>query len=189
MGSTPAQPMTWLMYALMTVASWGVYGVFLHMGRTGMADKVNGSFKAFLLVGVAYFLTAVLAPLCILWMRGADWSYPLPGVGWSLVAGIMGAFGAFFVLVAFASKGTPSVVMTIVFAGAPVVNAIVATMLHPPENGLAGIPWQFVAGILLAVAGGGLVTLYNPGAAVPHAPAKAAHTAPVQPTQPITQTS
>ena len=52
----------WLVFALMTVASWGLYGIFLHMGQTGMKDPVNGRYKAFLMVGVAYVLVAVLAP-------------------------------------------------------------------------------------------------------------------------------
>ena len=55
--------MNWLAFALMTVVSWGLYGAFLHTGQLGMADPVNGRYKAFLFVGLAYFLTAVLAPL------------------------------------------------------------------------------------------------------------------------------
>ena len=55
--------MNWLLFALLTVVSWGVYGVMLHQGQLGMADKDNGRYMAFLYVGIAYFLTAVLAPL------------------------------------------------------------------------------------------------------------------------------
>ena len=54
------------MFALMTVASWGVYGIMLHSGQLGMNDAENGRYKAFLWVGIAYFLVAVLAPLAIL---------------------------------------------------------------------------------------------------------------------------
>jgi drug/metabolite transporter (DMT)-like permease len=152
----------WLLYASMTVAAWGVYGIFLHTGQTTMQDPVNGRYKAFLLVGVAYFLTAVLAPLAVLWLRGSTWDFAPAGMGWSLLAGIVGAIGAFCVLLAFGAGGTPSVVMTIVFAGAPVVNALVALAMHSPAGGLAGLRWQFVVGILLAALGGGLVTLYKP---------------------------
>src|SRR6267378_8673273 len=120
-----------LIFALMTVVSWGVYGVFLHTGQTAMKDAVNGRYKAFLFVGLAYFLTAVLAPLAMLVARGADWNYPRAGMGWSLLAGIVGAIGAFGVLLAFGARGTPAVVMSIVFAGAPVVNALYSLMLHP----------------------------------------------------------
>src|SRR6185436_78106 len=118
--------LTWLAFAFLTVISWGVYGVFLHTGQTYMGDPVNGRYKAFLFVGIAYFLTAVLAPLALLVAKGASWNYPPKGMWWSLIAGIVGAIGAFGVLLAFGAKGTPAVVMSIVFAGAPVVNAIYA---------------------------------------------------------------
>jgi hypothetical protein len=170
---------TWLAFALGTVACWGLYGVFLHSGQVGMADPAHGRYKAFLFVGLAYFLTAVLAPLAILLMNGASWTYPVAGMGWSLMAGIVGAIGAFCVLLAFGAKGQPSVVMTIVFGGAPVVNAIVALLLNPPAGGLNGIPKPFFLGLLLAIAGGCLVTFYKPAPAN-HAPAPAAVHAPTE---------
>ena len=81
----------WITYSLMTVAAWGVYGIFLHSGQAEMKDPVLGRYKAFLFVGIAYFLTAVLAPLVLLWMNGADWSFTASGSWWSLVAGVVGA--------------------------------------------------------------------------------------------------
>jgi len=154
--------MAWLAYALLTVVTWGVYGVLLHTGQIGMGDPANGRYKAFLLVGVAYFLTAVLAPLAVLKLNGADWVFPGRGVSWSLVAGLAGAVGAFGVLLAFGAKGSPAAVMSIVFAGAPIVNALVGLALHPPQGGWSSIRWPFLAGIVLAAAGGCLVTLYKP---------------------------
>ncbi len=159
----------WLAYALMTVSCWGLYGIFLHGGQLGMADPVNGRYKAYLFVGIAYFLVAVLAPLAILVVSGSDWNLPVKGITWSLIAGTVGAFGAFGVLLAFGAKGTPAVVMSIVFAGAPIVNAIVSMALHPPAGGLGGIRWQFAAGIALAALGGCLVSLYKPDPAPPKA--------------------
>jgi hypothetical protein len=70
------------------------------------------------------------------------------------------------VLLAFGAKGTPAVVMSIVFAGAPVVNALVAILQHPPSGGFGSIKPQFFLGIILAALGGCLVTLYKPGAPV-----------------------
>ena len=128
--------MTWLVFALMTVLTWGVYGILLHAGQLQMGDPENGRYKAFLFVGIAYFLTAVLAPLILLVLRGASWSYPAKGMSFSLLAGIAGAAGAFAVLLAFGAKGSPTVVMSIIFAGAPVVNAIVSLILHPPAGHL-----------------------------------------------------
>ena len=152
----------WLMYALLTVVSWGVYGIFLHTGQVAMGDPINGRYKAFLFVGIAYFLTAVLAPLALLVAKGATWTFPAKGLWWSLIAGIVGAIGAFGVLLAFGAKGTPAVVMSIVFAGAPVVNALYSLYLHPPAGGLGSLKPQFYLGIVLAAAGGCLVTFYKP---------------------------
>jgi drug/metabolite transporter (DMT)-like permease len=166
--------MNWLFFALMTVASWGVYGAFLHTGQLGMKDAVNGRYKAFLFVGLAYFLTAVLAPLILLVSRGASWNYPKGGMVWSLIAGIAGAIGAFCVLLAFGAKGTPAVVMSIVFAGAPIVNAVYSIVQHPPEGGLRSIKPQFLLGILLAALGGCLVTYYKPNPPVVKAPTQTA---------------
>ncbi|MCH2205175.1 MAG: hypothetical protein MK132_04795 [Lentisphaerales bacterium] len=161
---------TWMIFALSTVLCWGLYGIFLHKGQVGMADKELGKYKAFLFVGVAYFLIAVLAPLAILLKSDVKWQMPGGAIFWSLMAGVVGALGAFFVLLAFANKGMPSVVMSIIFAGAPIINAIVAISLHPPEGGLGTIRPQFFVGILLAAVGGCLVTLYKPGPAKAHAP-------------------
>jgi hypothetical protein len=74
-------------------------------------------------------------------------------------------------LLAFGAKGSPSVVMSIIFAGAPIVNALVALALHPPAGGYGSIRWQFFVGILLAALGGTLVTLYKPNPAPPKAAA------------------
>ena len=159
--------MNWLVFAMMTVVSWGLYGAFLHTGQMGMADPVNGRYKAFLFVGLAYFLTAVLAPLVLLKLQGATWVFPMKGALWSLLAGSVGAAGAFCVLLAFGAKGTPPVVMSIVFGGAPIVNALYSLALHPPEGGWSSIRWPFYVGLLLAALGGCLVTLYKPGPAAP----------------------
>ena len=174
--------MTWLIFALLTVVFWGVYGVFLHTGQMSMSDPVNGRYKAFLFVGLAYVLTAVIAPAVVLAVNGASWTFPAKGILWSLLAGLVGAAGAFCVLLAFGAKGLPSVVMSIVFAGAPIVNAIVVFSIHPPAGGFSNLRWQFVAGILLAAVGGCMVTLYKPGPAPPK-PATVSQAAPSEPLQ------
>jgi uncharacterized membrane protein HdeD (DUF308 family) len=169
--------MHWLAYVFLTIASWGLYGVFLHSGQIAMKDPVFGRYKAFLFVGVAYFIFAVLAPLALLKLQGSDFNFPSKGLWISLFAGILGAVGAFGILLAFGAKGVPQVVMSLVFAGAPVVNAVVATWMHPPKDGRAGVPWQFYAGILLAALGGCMVSLYRPAPA-PAATARATPPAP-----------
>ncbi|MDX1387591.1 MAG: hypothetical protein R3344_00250 [Acidobacteriota bacterium] len=174
-GGTSGAGLAWVIFVLLTVVTWGIYGVLLHTGQVSMSDPVNGRYKAFLFVGIAYFFTAILAPLLVLKMNGATWAFPAKGIVWSLLAGICGAAGAFGVLLAFGAKGSPAVVMSIVFAGAPIVNAGVALTVHPPAGGWGALRWQFVVGIVLAALGGCLVTLYKPGPA----PAKPAPTAEV----------
>lgn len=160
---------TWLLLALMTVLFWGLYGIFIHTGVMAFDPKAdpNARYKAFLFVGLAYFLTAVLAPLAILLATGSSWDFlsNTKGVTWSLIAGVVGAAGAFCVLLAFAKAGDPKlvpVIMSIIFAGAPIVNAIVALAWHPPKGGLSSIHPVFFVGILLAASGGLLVTLFKP---------------------------
>ncbi|MGK0520560.1 MAG: hypothetical protein ACJAUC_003266, partial [Planctomycetota bacterium] len=109
---------TWILFALLTVISWGLYGVLLHAGQVSMGDQVNGRYKAFFWVGIAYFLIAVLAPAGMLLAAKASWSMPGKAIGLSLVAGTVGAIGAFGVLLAFGAKGHPAAVMSIIFAGA-----------------------------------------------------------------------
>ena len=165
--------MNWLIFALMTVACWGLYGIFLHAGQVGMRDPHLGRYKAFLFVGIAYFITAVLAPLVVLLInKETDWSMPGKGMWLSLFAGILGAAGAFCVLLAMASgaaKGGPGAapliaisVMSIIFCGAPLVNAIVSICMERPEGGLAAVPWQFLCGILMAALGGFMVVKFKP---------------------------
>jgi hypothetical protein len=162
--------MNWLAFAFLTVVTWGVYGVFLHNGQSNMGDPVNGRYKAFLLVGVAYFLVAVLAPMAMLKLNGATWSFPSKGLWWSLLAGGVGAIGAFGVLLAFGAAPKPvpiyvPVIMSIIFAGAPIVNAFVSIWSHPPAGGMASIKWPFWLGIVLAAAGGALVSKFKPDSA------------------------
>lgn len=171
--------MAWLVFALLTVACWGLYGILLHSGQVAMGDPENGRYKAFLWVGVAYFVTAVLAPLLILVAKGAAWRMPAWGITWSLLAGLVGAAGAFAVLLAFGARGTPSVVMSIVFAGAPVVNAAVAVTV---AGTWGHVRLPFLLGILLAATGGCLVTLYRPAHAPPAGVRAAPHGAPPQST-------
>ena|SRR5579859_5053479 len=177
LNASHSQSQGWLFYALITVGCWGLYGAFLHSGQMGMQDPVHGRYKAFLCVGIAYFLTAVLAPLAVLVLKGASWNFTPSGIAWSLFAGIVGAVGAFSVLLAFGAKGSPAVVMSIVFAGAPVLNAIYSLILHPPAGGWLKVPAPFVLGIVLAAVGGCLVSLYKPAPAVLRPPAAASQTA------------
>lgn len=182
----------WLLLTFLTVFSWGVYGILLHKGQTLMQPSGTAPisaailrYKAFLFVGIAYFLVAVLAPLALLVGKGQAFTgYTSSGAIWSLIAGIAGAIGAFGVLLAFAEGGKPPAVMSIVFAGAPLVNALIGTILHPPAKGLGSVNPRFWIGILLAVTGGFLVARFNPGSPAPASKSSTSAPAPTKPQQP-----
>jgi len=50
--------MTWLLFVLGAVLSWGLYGPALHRGQVALGNPL----RALLCVGVAYFLIGVLVP-------------------------------------------------------------------------------------------------------------------------------
>ena len=178
---------TWLSFVFLTVICWGTYGIFLASGSEGMHDPANGRMKSFLFVGIAYFLAAVLAPLLILVLSGANWNYPIKGMVLSLIAGIVGAIGALGILLALNAAPRPvgpyvPVIMTIIFSLAPVLNAIISLFVNPPAGGWSKIPPLFWLGMLMAIGGGALVTKNKPGggppkhaAPAPAAPAVAEH--------------
>ena len=173
--------MNWLVFALMTVASWGVYGVLLHKGRGSMPmgpEAPHAGLKAFLFVCIAYTLIG-FAAAALLKMRGSNWSFSGGGIKWSLIAGAAGAVGAFTLILSLGAaaqiyKGAAAAaVMPIVFGGAPVVNTLVAMSLHPPEGGLKGLPVPFLIGCVLAATGAFLVAKYAPSSTTSAAPAPA----------------
>jgi hypothetical protein len=180
--------MTWITFALLTALSWGVYGVILHKGRGLMPDASmappgpeaqHAGLKAFLLVCVAYAVIGVVAGV-LLKLRGSNWSFTGSGITWSFIAGMAGALGAFTLILALGAaaaiyKGTaPAMVMPIVFGGAPVVNTIVAMLVHPPQGGFKAIPVPFLMGVVLAASGAVLVAKYAPTNAPPKPGAAAA---------------
>ena len=166
--------MTWITFALLTVLSWGVYGVILHKGRGLMPgvtppgpEAQHAGLKAFLWVCVAYAVIGVAAAV-LLKLRGSNWTFSGSGITWSFIGGMAGAVGAFTLILALGAaaaiyKGAaPAAVMPIVFGGAPVVNTIVAMLMHPPEGGLKGLPLPFLLGIVLAASGAFLVAKFAP---------------------------
>ena len=176
--------MNWIVFALLTVLSWGVYGVLLHKARGLMpmgTETPHAGLKAFLFVCIAYALIGVAAAI-LLKMRGSAYSFSSSGITWSLIAGTAGALGAFTLVLALGAaapiyKGAAAAaVMPIVFAGAPVINTIVAMTIHPPEGGLKSLPLPFILGCVLAAVGAFMVAKFAPtNTGGPAKPAAAAH--------------
>jgi len=151
----------WVIFALVTVCTWGLYGAFLHKGAQGFN---NDRMKAFLFVGVAYFLIAVIAPIIVIAVNGSKFEFAGEGIKWSLFAGVLGAVGALAVLFALNTNPTKgpaaaSQVMSLIFAGAPMVAAVFGIMNKQESTPL---DWRFITGLVLAASGGALVTLFKP---------------------------
>lgn len=147
--------MSWIWFVVGAVLSWGLYGPFLHKGQVALGNPL----KAFLFVGVAYFLVGVLVPLASLASQGEIKGFTAGGIGMSTFAGILGAVGAVCVIYSFRAGGTPLWVMPLVFAGAPIVNVLYSMWEHPPKT--APSPMLYV-GFLMAAAGAYMVLHYKP---------------------------
>ncbi len=146
----------WMLFVLGALLAWGCYVPMIHAGQVALK---GGALRAFLCVGIAYFFTAVIIPLGLLAAKQEPWDFNTKGVSLSLVAGILGAAGALCVILALKAGGTPLVVAPLVFAGAPVVNALVSTGLHRPKS--PPEIW-FYLGLVLAAAGAFLVLRFRP---------------------------
>ena len=147
--------MSWLVFVLGAVLSWGMYGPVLHRGQVALGNPL----RALLCVGVAYFLMAVLVPVAALSSQGQLKGFNAGGTAAATLAGALGALGAICIIWAFRSGGLPTYVMPLVFGGAPLVNVLVSTATHPPKA--TPNPLLYV-GFLLAAAGAGMVLYYKP---------------------------
>ncbi len=161
---------TAILFALGTALCWGCYSVALHAGSMGMSSgppDLVARMKAFLMVGLAYFLIAVLFPLYIIKSRGARLEFPLGATTWSFVAGTLGAVGAVFLLFGVSSGRSPYesrfvlpiIVPAIVFAAAPIINTLVSTT---KENNWKFANPAFFIGIVLAAIGTIMVVKFKP---------------------------
>lgn len=149
--------MTWLIFVAGAVLSWGAYGVLLHQGQIQLGNPL----KALLCVGVAYFLIGVIVPVAGLSAQGDLAGFSSGGLITATIAGALGAVGAACIIWAFRFGGLPVYVMPLVFAGAPIVNVLVAMAIHPPKQAIN--PLLFV-GFVLASVGAGMVLYYRPAA-------------------------
>ena len=148
--------MLWILFALGAALSWGLYGPALHRGQVELG---NNPMRALLCVGIAYFLIGVLVPLVMLSTQGQLNGFTMKGSIGATAGGALGAVGAICIIFAFRSGGLPTYVMPLVFAGAPLVNVLYSTWLHPPKT--SPNPLLYL-GFVLAAAGGGLVLYFKP---------------------------
>jgi len=147
--------MGWLIFVAGAVLSWGAYGVFLQQGQVQLGNPL----KALLCVGVAYFLIAVLIPIGGLSAQGGLSGFNTGGLMRATLGGALGAAGAVCIIWAFKSGGLPIYVMPLVFGGAPIVNVLLAMVMHPPRSSIN--PMLYL-GFLLASLGAGMVLYFRP---------------------------
>jgi hypothetical protein len=143
-----------LAFTALTALSWGVYGIVLHKGTDQLG---HSSIRAFIGVGIAYFLVAVLVPAIWLSSKPEKGHWSIAGTILSLFAGTVGALGALGVTLALAFKADPIYVMPIVFGGAPVVNTLVTSWIN---KSFTQIKPMFLVGLIL-VAFGAVGVLVN----------------------------
>jgi uncharacterized membrane protein len=153
-----------LLFVAGAALSWGVYVPLVH----GAAVKLQSNLRAFLFVGVAYFLVAVLVPMLLIFVMKYDPTareapnFKAVPILWGILAGVAGALGALFVIFA-ATKAGPGgaiYVAPLVFAGAPIVNTFATIYyFHRVET---TPDWRFFLGLGFAVVGAAMVMLFKP---------------------------
>lgn len=156
---------------LLTAACWGVYGPLLHIGQESFSSGEGNRLRAFLCVGLAYFIIAVVIPLMMMSTGGQKSKWSMKGLAWSLIAGAAGAVGALGVILAFNFGGKPVYVMPLVFGLAPVINSFWTIYW---QNTWKDINAFFAAGLILVAVGAATVLFFAPTKATPKPVAVAA---------------
>ncbi len=147
-----------LLFTALTFLSWGAYGPLLRYGTSAMG---HDGLKAFVGVGLAYFLIAVVVPFWILQSKGEKGKWTIVGTTYSIIAGSVGAIGALGIILALVFKGDPVFVMPLVFGFAPIVNTLVTAWMGGNLNKIRPV---FVGGIIAAALGASGVLYFKPSA-------------------------
>jgi hypothetical protein len=145
-----------LLVIALAVLSWGAYGPVLHKGQTALH---HSRMRAFICVGLAYNVIAVIVPYFFLGELGEASTYASWGTLWSFIAGTIAAIGALGIIMAFHFGGKPVFVMPLVFGLAPVVNTFVAISSHGRWGDINPFFW---AGLILVIAGSVMVLVLAP---------------------------
>ena len=158
--SNAMKSLSFLIFVVVTICCWGIYGPVLHIGQGQMAGgEGKASLRPFMCVGIAYFLIAVVYPMVILKTTGEKGQWSMGGIFWSFTAGAVGAIGALGIVLAFKFQGKPVYVMPLVFGLAPIVNTFVTMFMSGTFKQASRI---FYAGILIVAVGAAGVLTFKP---------------------------
>jgi hypothetical protein len=151
-----------LLFVLGAAVAWGFYAPLVHRGATSL----HSSLRAFLFVGVAYFIVAVVVPLIMIFVfkwdptaRGTP-TFEATPMMWGLAAGLSGAIGALSLIFALTNAGGAIYVAPLVFGGAPVVNTIATLYIF--NTAKSAPDWRFFTGIALTIVGAAMVMVFKP---------------------------
>jgi drug/metabolite transporter (DMT)-like permease len=169
--STESETMNikWTVLAFVAGAalSWGVYVPLVHDATT----KFGSNLRAFLMVGIAYFLVAVLIPSFFIFYQGDPTVKDISKVNWNstsitfgILAGVAGAVGALCVIFAVKEAGPTAafIVAPLVFAGAPIINTIASVTIFAHGKKFESLSPTFYVGLLIATAGMVMVMINKP---------------------------
>ncbi len=133
---------TWYLYALLTVLTWGIWGVFSKLASAHSKPRQMLLFQS---VGMIAFAVVVM----FIERFNVEWS--LPGFSWSFAAGFF-TFIGFLTFFAALEQGKASTVVTL-SALYPVVTILLSiAFLHEKITlrETAGIAFALIASVLLA---------------------------------------
>jgi hypothetical protein len=170
-----------MVFVVLAGLCWGTYVPLIASG----GKQLGSSYAAFLCVGVAYVLIAVLFPVGIFLARRTWPAFQPTGITFATLAGVAGALGALCVIFATTEfKGPRLYVAPVIFGLAPLINTVVSLLWHPsPGEPLHfGFPeaapgWKLYLGIVLTGLGAALVLYSKEEAEVHRAASKPASVA------------
>ena len=160
----------WLLYVLMAGLCWGTYVPLIAFGgknlSAGPAHPFAGRYAAFMCVGIAYFVLAIVFPLARSFSVGEVIPTKPVGLTFSILAGVAGALGALGVIFATANALPEDriYIAPLIFTLAPLLNTLVSLFWHPtadspfhfhlPEK----LPsWKLFVGVVMVGIGAGLI--------------------------------
>src|SRR5438094_577391 len=129
----------WLVYTIGAGLCWGTYVPRIAFG----GRELKSRYMAFLCVGVAYFLIAVLFPavrFLLGWEKVPD--LKTTGLTFATLAGAAGAFGALGVIFATAAAEPEDriYIAPLIFTLAPLLNTVVSLFRHTTTDHTLHLP-------------------------------------------------